>query len=107
MIQITPSAVRKVKKLLIDRGTPHLGLRLAIRGGGCSGLSYFMDFTERAEATDQVFDFDGLAVFVDPKSLAVLDGTELDYGEGITNHGFHFNNPKAKSSCGCGTSFSV
>jgi len=107
MVKVTSSAVRKVKKLLAERGTPELGLRLAVRGGGCSGLSYFMDFAERPEATDEVLDFEGLSVFVDPKSSVVLDEVELDYGEGITNHGFQFRNPKAKTSCGCGTSFSI
>lgn len=107
MIKVTPSAVRKVRKLLAERGTPEMGLRLGIRGGGCSGLSYFMDFSDRPESTDRVLDCEGLRVFVDPKSAALLDEVELDYVEGIHDHGFQFRNPMAKSSCGCGVSFSV
>ncbi len=107
MISVTPHAVAKVKKLLSERGTPDLGLRLGIRGGGCSGLSYFMDFAGAPEKTDRVLDFEGLHVFVDPKSFLFLDGIELDYNEGFTNHGFQFRNPKAKTSCGCGQSFTT
>lgn len=107
MINVTPHAIAKVKKLLAERGTPDLGLRLGIRGGGCSGLSYFMDFAAAPEKTDRVLEFGGLQVFVDPKSFLFLDGIELDYHEGFTDHGFQFHNPKAKTSCGCGQSFTT
>lgn len=107
MVKVTTNAVRKVKRLLAEQGTPAMGLRLAIRGGGCSGLSYFMDFAEQPQQADIVLDFEGLPVYVDPKSATVLDEVEVDFVEGIQDHGFQFRNPKAKSSCGCGTSFSV
>jgi iron-sulfur cluster assembly protein len=107
MIRVTSSAVNKVKRLLAERRTPDLGLRLGIQGGGCSGLSYVMDFVESPEATDLVIECDGLRVFIDPKSAGVLAEVELDYVEGIQDHGFHFRNPNAKSTCGCGVSFSV
>jgi iron-sulfur cluster assembly protein len=107
MIQVTHHAVERVKKLLVERGTPDQGLRIGVRGGGCSGLSYFMDFAPGPEKTDRVLEFDGLKVFVDPKSHLFLDGIELDYNEGIASHGFEFRNPKAKTSCGCGQSFTT
>jgi iron-sulfur cluster assembly protein len=107
MISVTPQAVGKVKRLLDERGTPEHGLRLGIRGGGCSGLSYVMDFAAGPEKTDRVLDFEGLKVFVDPKSFLFLDGIELDYNEGLEHHGFQFRNPQAKTSCGCGLSFTT
>lgn len=107
MISITPEAVQEVKRLLEKRGTPEMGLRLGVRGGGCSGLSYVMDFAKEPEKTDKVLDYDGLKVFIDPKSFLFLNGIELDFNSGITNHGFQFRNPNAKSSCGCGLSFTT
>jgi iron-sulfur cluster assembly protein len=107
MISVTNHAVTRVKGLLAERGTPEHGLRIGVRGGGCSGLSYFMDFTAGPEQADRVLEFDGLHVFVDPKSFLFLDGIELDYNEGIANHGFQFRNPNAKSNCGCGQSFTT
>jgi len=107
MITVTPHAANRVKKILAERGTPEMGLRIGIRGGGCSGLSYFMDFAREPEKTDRILDFEGLKVFVDPKSFLFLNGIELDYNEGITQHGFQFRNPNAKSTCGCGESFTT
>lgn len=107
MISITADAVAEVKRLLAKRGAPDMGLRLGVRGGGCSGLSYVMDFAEEPEKTDKVLDYDGLRVFIDPKSFLFLNGIELDFNSGITNHGFQFRNPNAKSSCGCGLSFTT
>jgi iron-sulfur cluster assembly protein len=107
MISITPEAVEEVKRLIEKRGTPEMGLRLGVRGGGCSGLSYVMDFAKEPENTDKVLDYDGLKVFIDPKSFLFLNGIELDFNSGITNHGFQFRNPNAKTSCGCGLSFTT
>lgn len=107
MINVTQPAVERVRVLLVERGTPEHGLRIGVRGGGCSGLSYFMDLIAGPEKTDKVLDFHGLPVFVDPKSFLFLDGIELDYNSGITNHGFQFRNPNAKSNCGCGQSFTT
>jgi len=107
MINVTQPAAERVKHLLDERGTPAHGLRLGVRGGGCSGLSYYMDLIAGPEKTDRILDFYGLPVFVDPKSFLFLDGIELDYNSGITNHGFQFRNPNAKSNCGCGQSFTT
>jgi iron-sulfur cluster assembly protein len=83
------------------------GLRLGVRGGGCSGFSYFMEFAHDARAEDIVYEHFGLPVYVDPKSHAILDGTELDYVAGIQHHGFKWKNPNEASSCGCGLSFNI
>jgi iron-sulfur cluster assembly protein len=107
MISVTSQAVAQVKRLLDERGTPEMGLRLAVQGGGCSGLSYKMDFAKEPEKTDKILEFHGLQVFVDPKSFLFLNGIELDFNSGISNHGFQFRNPNAKSSCGCGESFTT
>jgi len=82
------------------------GLRVKVVGGGCSGLSYQMSFDE-ARPDDQVFERDGMKVFIDKKSLLFLNGSELDYVEGLTGAGFKFQNPNVKGSCGCGESFHV
>jgi iron-sulfur cluster assembly protein len=83
------------------------GLRVAVRGGGCSGFEYALDFEEEARPTDFVLEFDGLQVYVDPVSARYLAGTEIDYVLGTTGAGFKFNNPKAVGTCGCGSSFAV
>lgn len=107
-ITITPKAVQMVK---MTRETESLdaesGLRIAVRGGGCSGFEYALDFELEPRDTDWVHEFEGLRVFVDPVSARYLTGTEIDYMLGPTGSGFKFNNPKATGSCGCGSSFSV
>ncbi len=82
-------------------------LRVAIQGGGCSGLSYTMAFETNKAEFDKAFDCDGLTVLVDAKSLMYLGGTTIDFSKEILSGGFKFNNPKSARSCGCGTSFSV
>jgi len=82
-------------------------LRIGIRGGGCSGLSYFMEFTAAQEPKDVLFKQHGVDFIIDPKSMLYLQGTELDYLTSIRESGFQFRNPKQKKSCGCGESFSV
>ena len=82
------------------------GLRLGVLGGGCSGLSYQFKFDARERPTDKVFEYDGVKIFVDPKSLLYLHGMTLDYQESLMQSGFVFDNPNAKKACGCGTSFS-
>jgi iron-sulfur cluster assembly accessory protein len=84
-----------------------MGLRVAVRGGGCSGFEYALDFEREARATDFVASYDGLTVFVDPVSARYLEGTVIDYVFGTTGAGFKFNNPKARGTCGCGSSFAV
>jgi len=106
IVNLTEAASREVARLLQAEDQPGLGLRLAVRGGGCSGLSYQVEFT-RQEPGDRVAEFAGFRVFVDPKSLLYLKGVELDYQGGISGKGFTFRNPNAQNTCGCGESFSV
>jgi iron-sulfur cluster assembly protein len=82
-------------------------LRVSVAGGGCSGLSYKLDFVEASTEKDRVFEKEGVKVAVDPKSYLFLEGMELDYSGGLNGKGFVFNNPNAKKSCGCGNSFSA
>ena len=109
MIEITESAARVIHRQLAKSGVPGGGLRVAIKAGGCSGYSYVFQWEPAAKATDQVFDGpDGVKVFVDPRSLKLLDGTVLDFDEGnLMATNFTLRNPNAKSACGCGTSFST
>ncbi len=105
-ITITEAAAKHVKTYLDNRGKG-LGIRLAVRTSGCSGMAYEMEFVDELQAEDQVFEDHGVKVVVDPKSLVYLDGTEVDYAREGLNEGFKFNNPNAKSQCGCGESFGV
>ncbi len=108
MIQVTPKAVQKIREAFVKHGVPEGGgLRLGVQGGGCSGLSYLVRVETRQRTSDQVYDFDGVRIFVDPKSLLYLEGMTLDYQESLMHSGFVFNNPNAQKSCGCGTSFSA
>jgi iron-sulfur cluster assembly protein len=106
-IELTPKAIEMAKKAIARRGTETLGLRLGVRGGGCSGVSYAIEFADKIRAKDHVFDFDGLKVIIDPKSLVYLRGSVLDYEFKLMEHGFKFRNPNEKGSCGCGESFFV
>lgn len=107
MITLTPAAVQQVKTLLEKQGNVGYGLRVGINGGGCAGLSYKFSFEEKAAESDKIIEQDGVKVFVDVKSYLYLNGMEIDYHSDLMSSGFTFNNPNAKSSCGCGTSFSV
>jgi len=107
MITLTPIASEKVKALLEQRGTPEVGLRIGVRGGGCSGNSYYMEFCEAESPGDEVVDSNGVRLVVDLKSMVLLGGTEIDYVEGLMGAGFKFNNPNVKHSCACGESFSA
>ncbi len=107
MISLTPSAADKVKDLLTGRGTPDIGLRIGVRGGGCSGNSYFMEFCEGGAAGDEVIESNGVKLVVDLKSIVLLGGTEIDYVEGLMGAGFKFSNPNVKQGCACGESFSA
>ncbi|MDD5543753.1 MAG: iron-sulfur cluster assembly accessory protein [Acidobacteriia bacterium] len=104
-IQLTPSAVTKVKDILAKQPETFQGLRIAVVGGGCSGFQYHMGFEKASGLNDQVLNFDGLNVIVDNNSLQYLKGCEVDYVEGLHGTGFKFNNPNAVSTCGCGESF--
>lgn len=109
MIEITDSAARVIAKQLARSGAATGGLRVAVKAGGCSGYSYVFKFDAAARETDVVFDGPGgVKVFVDPRSLTLLDGTVLDFDEGnLMATNFTVRNPNAKSACGCGTSFGV
>ncbi len=106
-ISVTPRAVAKAREALAKRGTPDAALRLGVKGGGCSGFSYVIEFADAPAARDKVFEFDGLRVVVDPKSLVFLNGTTLDYEVKLMAHGFKFVNPNEAAGCGCGSSFGV
>jgi iron-sulfur cluster assembly protein len=108
-LSLTEPAVRRVRALLAKEGlSPETGaLRLGVIGGGCSGMSYSMTLDTRARENDHIFAFDGVRVFVDPKSFVYLKGLTLDYEETLIRQGFNYINPNATRSCGCGTSFST
>lgn len=106
-IVLTPSAVEWVKRVRTKEGKEGQALRLGVKAGGCSGYSYFMGFTIEPRANDHVVQYDGLAVYVDPRSLDILDGTTVDYERGLLGSGIQFKNPRVKKSCGCGESFSL
>jgi iron-sulfur cluster assembly protein len=108
MLHISENASKLIRKMTAKHGIPDGGLRIAIKAGGCSGLSYTFGWEAAPRDGDQTFDGpEGARVFVDRKSFKFLDGTTLDYDTSLVSKGFIFNNPNAKSSCGCGTSFSV
>src|ERR1700683_1607660 len=108
MVQLTPVAVEKVKQILVQQNPVPTGLRVAVVGGGCSGFSYHMAFENQVkENNDNVYEFDGLKVLVDQMSEMYLDGISINYIESIDGSGFKFNNPNVKSTCGCGSSFTV
>ena len=103
----TPNAVSKVKEITAQQNPTPAGLRVGVVGGGCSGFSYSMSFENSAGMMDKVFDMEGLKVFVDATSVMYLDGCRVDYVETLEGAGFKFENPNVKSTCGCGSSFSV
>jgi iron-sulfur cluster assembly protein len=107
-IDLTERAAMQVQKLKTENSIPaDHGLRLSVKGGGCSGLSYVLGFDEKPRENDRVFHLHGVSVFVDPKSLFYISGTVLDFNDGLNGKGFVFNNPKATRTCGCGSSFGV
>ncbi len=106
-LSLTPLAAEKIIELMGQRGTPAMGLRLGVRGGGCSGNSYFMEYCDAAGTGDEVFESHGVKLVVDSRSLALLAGTEVDFVTGLMGSGFKFNNPNVRHSCACGESFSA
>jgi iron-sulfur cluster assembly accessory protein len=107
-IQLTDIAVEMVKTTRAQEGMDEtFGLRVAVRGGGCSGFEYALDFDREPRENDMVLEYDGLKVFVDSISSRYLQGTQIDYVKGIMGSGFKFSNPNAVGTCGCGSSFSV
>ena len=107
MISLSESATKKIQSMADEHGVNEAGIRVMVVGGGCSGLTYDMDFESAEKEGDQVFESEGVRVFVDPMSFSYLDGTKVDYVESFSFSGFHFDNPNAQKSCGCGSSFTV
>ena len=107
LMTITPKAAERIKALMAKRAEPAAGLKLGTRVAGCSGFMYELDFVDQAEADDAIVDVDGVRVFIDAESVKYLQGVEMDYTEDQFATGFVFNNPNAKSLCGCGESFKV
>ena len=107
MITLTDKAAAKVKEIAEAENLLGQGLRLQVKGGGCSGFQYDLYFDEKATDMDQVFDSHGIQLFVDPLSSQYLENTQIDYVESLSGAGFKFENPNVKGTCGCGSSFSV
>lgn len=105
-LTMTPQAAAHVQQFLTKRGKG-LGIRLGVKTSGCSGMAYKLEFVDEMNEDDLSFESNGVTIFTDAKSLAYLDGTELDYGKDGLNEGFKFNNPNVKNACGCGESFNV
>ena len=107
MLTLTPLAATKVQEFLKQHDRPEAGLRVRVVGGGCSGFQYQLALDDSAQDEDQVYEQNGVKLFVDPRSQIYLDGTEIDFVEDIMGSGFRFNNPNSTGSCGCGESFQV
>ena len=108
MVQISENASKLITRMTLRNGMAGGGLRIGIKAGGCSGLSYTFAWEAAPREGDHVFEgSEGSRVFVDPKSYQFIQGTTLDYDTSLVSKGFIFNNPNAKASCGCGTSFSI
>ena len=108
MINVSERAVAETKRVIAEQKIPDgAGLRIGVKGGGCSGFSYTLGFDTQSRPGDQVLEVNGIRVFCDPKSYLYLNGTVLDFEESLMGRGFKFGNPNATKSCGCGESFSV
>ncbi len=110
MIGMTELAAEKVEKMMQEHEIPaqsDYGVRIGVKSGGCSGLNYVLDIVDGPDKKDRVFEHHGVKVYCDPRSYLYLNGTEIDYDDSGLSGGFAFNNPNAKRSCGCGTSFAV
>lgn len=107
-IKVTSKASKEIKRIMDENKIPaDFGLRVGVKGGGCSGLTYTLGFDGETKDGDTVIENDGVRLFVDGKSLFYLTGTELDFSDGLNGKGFVFNNPNANKTCGCGESFGV
>jgi iron-sulfur cluster assembly protein len=107
MIKVSESAKSQAQKLMSDQNLSEAFIRVGVKGGGCSGLSYLMDFDTEIKEGDKVFEDKGIKIVVDKKSFLYLVGTELDFSGGLNGKGFQFVNPNASRTCGCGESFSI
>lgn len=107
IVKVTPSAVKKIKSLIEAENTPDLKLRMFVEGGGCSGFQYGFTFDDAANEDDFQIDLDGVTFLIDSMSSQYLQGAEVDYQESLMSSGFNIKNPNTKSTCGCGSSFTV
>ena len=107
MLTMTDTATTKVQEFLAQNGRPESGLRVRVVGGGCSGFQYQLALDDAAREDDEIYEQNGIKLFVDSRSKLYLDGTQIDYVEDIMGSGFRFNNPNSTGSCGCGESFQV
>jgi len=107
MISVTDAAVQKIKTLITENEKELDGLRMAVKGGGCSGFQYDLAFADRSDELDHVFETKGVKIFIDMKSSLYLNGVILDYQDGLMGSGFKIENPNARTTCGCGESFSA
>lgn len=107
MFMVTEVAAKEIQSLMGQYDNPQLALRVRVVAGGCSGFSYDLAFDDQISANDKIFDSNGVKVVIDDRSLQHLDGTQLDFVDTMLGRGFTFQNPNAKSSCGCGSSFST
>ncbi len=105
-VLLTPKAVEMVKDAMQREGLADYGIRVGVMGGGCSGFQYSMDFEKDAKDGDMTFEQEGVKLYVDPMSSMYLQGVTIDYVVGLQGAGFKFSNPNAKTTCGCGSSFS-
>ena len=106
-LQLTDTAISKVREILDQQEPKPQGLRISVVGGGCSGFQYSMAFENTPQMLDKTYDYEGLKVFVDQASMLYLDGVQVDFVETMEGSGFKFNNPNVKTTCGCGSSFSA
>lgn len=106
IVTLSPKALAEIRRLISEQDDPSTGLRLGVKGGGCSGLSYIIDLGQ-AKEKDLIQEIEGVKILIDPRSSLYLKGSELDYSGGLQDRGFKFKNPNAQNTCGCGESFSV
>jgi iron-sulfur cluster insertion protein len=107
MVNVSTAAASKISELLTEEGKTGSGLRVFVQGGGCSGFQYGLMIEESGGSSDQVFESNGVRLFIDPVSISYLKGAEVDFVDTVTGGGFTIKNPNATSTCGCGSSFSV
>jgi iron-sulfur cluster assembly protein len=107
VISVTDVALDQIKSLLLQRGKDSFGIRIGVKSGGCSGLSYYVEYADEPSKFDEVIEVSNVRVLIDPKALMYLIGSEMDYSENEFKSGFIFVNPNERNKCGCGKSFNV
>ena len=107
MVTVSDEAAARIRDLLDKEGVAGSGLRMAVMGGGCSGFQYKLEFSETPDEMDAIIESNGVKVFIDPKSSLYLNGVILNYDDGLMGAGFQVENPNARTTCGCGESFSA